>query len=555
MSHIRTNSPRRERQSGIALILLTLMLMSVLLPMVGLAIDVTMLYVVKAKLQGAVDGAVLAGGRSITGTVTLAAQRTRLQNIARQFLDANLPKGYWGASEPTIDSQGTVTLTDGSTYTCPTNSTCVYQDNRSAKIYLSLSARVQVPLLFIRTIMNAATHQYYRTSSVGASGQAIRRWVRMVLVLDRSSSMSGSVCTAMKSASRQFVDLFSEERDQLGLVVFGGSAIVAYPPRDPTVANGGGSGPDLSFKPPHSPSIDNFISQIACTSNTGTAEGLILAYRELQKNPLPAYLNVIVMFTDGMPNGITAVFNGTSSPSVPSVIKTPGCTYSSIDPNHPIRGWMAQGGGYADATGYGYGFYKMMQNTRGPAGYTNNAQDVSDWMAHGSEGILRNADNATNCHFNVDNNANHVGQDLRSFPIQDVYGNATNTIDYRNSKIYHKIGKSLDMTAVTNAYQVGLVSWNAVYNAAKTIRSDTSLKPVIFCIGYEAGDELDRSLMKRIVNTNTGFRTWAQDPKGQYLSSDYDPTSTRGSYFEASEAGSISAAFQQVASEVLRLSQ
>ncbi|MGA2328753.1 MAG: TadE/TadG family type IV pilus assembly protein [Bryobacteraceae bacterium] len=547
---MRANSRRRQRQSGVAMILLTLMLMSVLLPMVALAIDVTMLYVVKAKLQGAVDGAVLAAGRSITGAVTLAAQTPRLQNIAQQFLKANLPQGYWGATAPVIEGSD-----------CTTGAGCVnvFQNLDTKKIFVTVTASVQVPLLFARTIWNKETSSFNTTSTVRVTGQALRRWVRLVLVLDRSSSMAGAPLTALKDAvtnsdpQKGFVTNFSEDRDQMGLVVFGGSAIVAYPPRDPTIADGGGNGPDQLFKS-HSPNIVTLVNQLASGSNTGTTEGLILAYRELQKSPQPLYLNAIVLFTDGMPNGITAVYNGTTSPSVPSVIKTPGCTnYRPTDP--PIEGWMAQWGGYADANGNGVGIYSMMQNTRKHTGTTND-QDVQDWMAFsGTEAQLTATQNAGGCHFLSGTNPEHrIGEDLVSFPIQDVYGNATNTADYRNAKIYHNINKALDMTAVTNAYQIGLISWNATFNAAKTIRSDTSLKPVIFCIGYNGGDEIDRSLMKRIANTNQDFQTWAQDSRGQYLFSDYDPTSTTGRYYEAATPGAIAAAFQQVQSEVLRLS-
>lgn len=544
---MRANSPRRERQRGIALILMTLLLMSVLLPMIGLAIDLTMLYTVRSKIQAGVDGAVLAAGRSIDGQTSLDAQRPKLQKIAQQFLEANLPQGYWRANKPTID--GSVSVT---------------QDDATKRILISLKAHVNVPLLFLRTMRDPTTHQNYTTALVSASSTAARRFVRLVLVLDRSSSMSGSECTSMKNAARDFVKLFMPERDQLGLVVLGGSALVAYPPRNPDNPTAG-NGPDLLYAS-SSPTMDTLISKIACGSNTGTTEGVILAYQELKKNPQPLYLNVIVLFTDGMPNGITAVFNGTTSPSVPSVIKTPGCTnYRPTDP--PVKGWIAQWGGYADADKNGVGIYQTMQSTRKNTG-TTDAQDVQDWLAYnGTEPQLKaaagNGGNAANCHFLTDytgtpavSKEHRIGEDLSSFPVQDAYGNATNTTDYQNARIYHdNSNKPLSMTSVTNAYQIGLISWNATLNAAKTIRSDAALKPVIFCVGYNGGDAIDRSLMKRIANTDRDFATWAQDSRGQYLPTDYDRNSTTGAYYEATTAGSIQAAFQKVASEILRLTQ
>jgi hypothetical protein len=66
--------------------------------------------------------------------------------------------------------------------------------------------------------------------------------------------------------------------------------------------------------------------------------------------------------------------------------------------------------------------------------------------------------------------------------------------------------------------------------------------------------DIDRELLKRLANTNEGFQTWAQDSQGQYLITGYHPNSPTGKYFEASTPGAIAAAFQQVQSEVLRLS-
>lgn len=149
-----------------------------------------------------------------------------------------------------------------------------------------------------------------------------------------------------------------------------------------------------------------------------------------------------------------------------------------------------------------------------------------------------------------------IGQDFSAFPAGDFYGNSLLTTDYRASYIYRSHSSTeLSSTSVTNGYQIGLVSWNATYNAGKRIRGDSNLKPVIYCIGFNQGSQnIDRGLMKRLANTNQDFQTWAQDAYGQYLTTDYDPSSTTGRYFEAVTPGSIAQAFQQVQSEILRLS-
>jgi Flp pilus assembly protein TadG len=549
------------------MILLTLMLMSVLLPMVALAIDVTMLYVVKAKLQGAVDGAVLAAGRSITGAVTLAAQTPRLQNIAQQFLNANLPQGYWGASTPQIEGSG-----------CTSGAGCVnvIQDQTTKKIFVTVTASVQVPLLFARTIWNKETNSFNSTSTVRVTGQALRRWVRLVLVLDRSNSMNtpcSPTCpiTALKDAvsnsdpSKGFVINFDESRDQLGMVIFGGSALVAYPPRDPTIADGGGGGPNGTFKTGTPNIIDQVKNNLAAGSATGTAEALILAYKELTKNPQPLYLNAIVLFTDGMPSSFTASYNGnpavslytgdsTSTGSNTVIKSTNSCKYYkySDSTNNPIIGWMTQTANFQN-TNSAIGIFPLMQKTW-YASATSLSTDVNNWLSHPDYDYTKGVTQTNNDNCNFKNNSSNPAGDLNSFPTEDLYGNKTNTADYQASKFYHDNSIALNMNSVNNAYQIGLVSWNTAYNAAKRIRGDTTLKPTVYCIGYNGAQDLDRALMKRLANTNTGFQTWAQDSLGQYLSTDYDPTSTTGRYFEAATPGAIAEAFQQVQSEILRLS-
>jgi hypothetical protein len=577
MSEMRLKCPRREQQSGVALILLTLMLMTVLLPMVSLAIDLTMLYTIKAKLQGAVDGAVLAAGRSITGAVSIPTQSTRLRNIAQAFINANLPQGYWGVSSaPTIE---TPDCTGTPVY--PAN--CfVYQDSGTKKIWINVTASVNVPLLFARTVRDETTHQYRQTQTLRAQGQAMRRWVRLVLVLDRSGSMTPAMTSLINAVSNTdpskpplgFVTGFDESRDQMGLVVFGGSAIVAYPPRNPNLPNSG-TGPDNSFKTGSPASILNEVTtaNLQVGSNTGTAEALALAYKELTKNPQPTYLNAIVFFTDGMPNGITASFNGnpatplysgdTGSTGSPGVMKNAGCTNWNT-PGNPIVGWIAQEGGYDNTKYQSDGINLTMQNSWHGSIIASPTQTQ---LYNDVIGYLQDAgydqghppqNNVNGCTFAN----NNLKKDLNSFPIEDDYGNKTTTADYQNSYIYNTWPSAGPLvttgTAVDNAYHIGLVSWNAAYNAAKRIRGDTNLKPTFFCLGYSGNGTgaagLDRSLLKRIANANGGYQTWAQDPMGQYLSTDYDPTSTTGAYFEASTPGSIAAAFQMVQSQILRLS-
>src|SRR5262249_28841149 len=149
------------------------MLSLVLVPLVGLAIDGTMCYIVQARLSEATDGAALGSGR-LLGTNANTSQ------IAGEFLKANFPTGYWGAH----DLQSNISV-----------------ENSFSSHTINISASVKVPLLFLRVMgFNEAT--------IGANAVSTRRDTRVELVLDRSASMSSNI-GALRTAANTFVSKFT----------------------------------------------------------------------------------------------------------------------------------------------------------------------------------------------------------------------------------------------------------------------------------------------------------------------------------------------------------
>jgi hypothetical protein len=82
-----TLRPFIRQERGISIILFTLVSILVLLPMIGLAIDGSILFWTKAKLTSALDAAALAAGRSPSIDPSFVAQ---------QYVYANLPPGWLG---------------------------------------------------------------------------------------------------------------------------------------------------------------------------------------------------------------------------------------------------------------------------------------------------------------------------------------------------------------------------------------------------------------------------------------------------------------------------
>ncbi len=171
------------------------------------------------------------------------------------------------------------------------------------------------------------------------------------------------------------------------------------------------------------------ISNIVIGSNTGSADGLMLAYKELQAANQPGALNVIVFFTDGLPNGITANFNNTAT----GVIKTTsGCTnkttggaaYNTHTANSMI-GWMAQVNGFVSGSvgaTDGRGIYVLAQ--------TNNASphtNVTAWLSNSNTEPVLGSPLSQGCAY-VGNQAS-IPTDL-SMPTTDYYGNSTHRFGY-----------------------------------------------------------------------------------------------------------------------------
>jgi len=457
-----------RKRKGVAL-LLTAMAAGFVLPVVGLAIDAGVLYAVKAKLQAAVDAGALAGARSLNRGMDLASQMESARATALAFFGANFPERYFG----TAGRSASVTITESAFRT------------RTVRV----DASVEAPAWFL-TLLG------FRSNLVRASGMSSRRDVNMVLVLDRSSSMSGAM-TAMRNAARMFVDKFAEGRDRVGLIVFGGSSVLAFPNPSP-------GGPASNFKSA-SPSVDALIGQTVNGGNTGTAQALWLAYQELVKLNEAGALNLIVFFTDGLPNGLAADFN-LAEPAGNLLRSTSGCKYRLV-PNRPLLGFISQTSGFA------------------PSGNT-----VGIKLLNGSGvGTVNESVTTTNsdgCAFRA--SQNYMRQDVARMPDRDFYGNATTGY------------VPVDLAAVDSPQQIGFASLNAADSAVRRIRQDTALNVVIYSIGYFGGSEYpDENWLKRIAN----------DPG----SASFDPAVPPGLYVRAPTTGDLSAAFATVASEILRL--
>jgi Flp pilus assembly protein TadG len=451
-----SGNPGREKRKGITL-LVTAALMAGVLPMVGLAIDASFLYTVKAKLSAAVDAAALAGARSLSRGMDLASQAENAKATAQAFFRANFPEGHLGTHDSVLTMEVAETALKTRT--------------------VQITGTVVAPSYFLRFLGIGNT-------TLKAASMASRRDVNIVLVLDRSTTMKDAMAP-MKAAAIDLVNKFADGRDNIGLVVFGTGWLVPFP-------SDGSDMPQPNFKSA-SPNVATLINQMANGGSTDTPGALSKAYDMLKARNETGSLNLIVFFTDGLPNGVTGDFSA-------GLMKTgygTTCTYKN-DPTHPIKGIIVERGGIFDEK----------SNTLTSTGYTTTTK------------------NANGCKFVSD--YTQVGLDIARLPSIDVYTNQTNG---PNRYV------SADLTKVRDITQIDHASLNAADDAVQRIRRDTNLGVVIYAIGF--ANAVDETWMKRIAN----------DPASVYYSSSVP----KGEYVRAPTAADLSTAFAKVASEILRL--
>jgi len=306
------HSPRRlassRRQGGQVLILVGLSLI-VLIGAVGLAIDSGRAYGVKARLNAAVDAASIAGARALATGIDDASRIANAQAAAVRFYNLNYPEGFLG-----------------STRGAP-STTAVHESTGHWRVTVSGSA--EMPTTFIRVLGPAGT-------GVAAMGEAIRRDLDVMLVMDTSGSLSSSDLATLKSAAiNDFINKFSAGAggDRVGLVSFSSGAVIDTPINK------------NSARGFNRPQVNAAINALPRGGATASAEGMRKAVSELGGVPAEyrSSLRVILFFSDGAPNVVNGAFprsNGNPNPITGNLYsETSGSGNNATYPDSPYRMW------------------------------------------------------------------------------------------------------------------------------------------------------------------------------------------------------------------------
>jgi len=489
--------------------------MLTLIPMAGLAIDCTVLYNVKARLQAAVDAAALGAGAMLQSSTDLSnsTQVANIQDAAQRFFNANYPSGYWGTTQA---------------YYSATPS----QDPNTQVRTIYVHAEEYVPMLFLRVLrINSSTVAAQATSSV--------RFVSAMIVVDRSGSVvRGGNNVTIQNALNSFVvntpsstpagqSLFVDGRDVIGMVSFGGTT--------GGIANNAIDYPPVSNFRSGASKISTTITNIPFGNNgTNTAEGLYQAYQQLLTLNNTGALNVIILLTDGRPSAFTVTMTPTGSSTCTNKTAKTGFITANVAYTWPPPPPTTQGGQQGvDGSGnpvyvYTFGLYNQLFTGMYGSPCPSSCSDMA-FVA-----------NSGGCYYNSTNT--NAYKDFPTFPATDVHGYSTTGPYYPGN---NGNGQSLSDPAA-----VRYASFNVADNVATAIRQDTTIRPVMFVIGLNeppaGGEPLDADWLARVAN----------DPN--YINSSGNPVyqsgQTAGLYYNVTGAG-LAAAFQDISAQILRLSQ
>jgi Flp pilus assembly protein TadG len=154
----------RKRERGFVTLIWTCMMLFIIVPVVGLAIDAGVMYVIKSKLQTATDGAALGAARSLSRGQDIPSQQASATDTAVRYFHANFPNNWMGVT-PVADP------------------TVTWPAAPPATAIINVQGDVNAPTWFMRIIGVNSLH-------FTVVGQATRRNVNLLLVLDRSTSLS-----------------------------------------------------------------------------------------------------------------------------------------------------------------------------------------------------------------------------------------------------------------------------------------------------------------------------------------------------------------------------
>ena len=463
-----------------------------LLLFTGIAVDTGRAYVVKAQLTKAVDGAALAAARNLNSGNPAAEAGT--------IYRANFPVGYMGTTSSTNPG-------DAGFFTSVVN-------EASGVNIVTVTAQAVLPTTFM-------TLGGFDTVTVASSGEATRRMVDLSLVLDVSGSI-GPAWGAVRDASRTFINSFDAAHDRLALVTFSDGAKVLDQMPSARGFNKIGVMAD--------------VPNVLPNGSTNMVEGIYRGWDEVRSVPAGTQsgLRIIVLFTDGAPNGVPGMWDGTG---IAKSVRTADFPHNVADTANMTWDYPATSGYYDTGTGV----VNPLPNGWGSSVPKWDSTALrTDFPAAGVLAKLMPFMSAHTHHRSAGIPTTFPWQ-TNAIAVDGVPQNATRGLrnpDGATGRFPSQIWNLNN--AARNLVEI-------IANEARNDNGDYRIR--IYTIGMGAlvkmqlGTRLEssESLLKRISNDKT--------------SPDYNAVQLEGKYFYAQTAADVAPAFEGIQNQILRLTK
>jgi Mg-chelatase subunit ChlD len=462
-------------------------------------------------LTKAVDGAALGAARALNSGNPRAA--------AAQIFRANFPVGYLGTTSATDPT------------TAPNFFTSTANAVTGVNV-VTVTADATLPTTFMR-LAN------FMEVKVSSTGEATRRMVDMSIVLDVSGSI-GWRWPAVRDATKAFINAFDGNNDRIALLTFGNNATVldAMPS-----SRGFSKSAVIADVPTSLPG-----------GSTNMVEGIYRGWDQLRTVPAgqQSGLRIIVLFTDGASNGVPGKFD--AFPSQPTTVRTFDFVKYMPDPdnqtwNNPqINGLYNTYNGNTITPIPVQNLNRTVNCSGSPCGFQTMAipgtADAIPSMPMGN----------TSWHINAASSGMPT-----TFPLQSssltVNGYPQNSKRGLHNKDMVVPGATAVRTGIgrypADIFNINNAARNLVEIIADAARADATgdYKIRIYTIGmgelvqYMLGNMPEKSadILKRMANDKS--------------SPDFNSGQLEGRFFYAQTPDDVSAAFEGIQNQILRLSK
>ena len=323
------------------------------------------------------------------------------------------------------------------------------------------------------------------------------------------------------------------------------------------------------------------IDTISRGDNTGTAQALALGYNELYKTNLPGAFNILLFFTDGIPNSMTLNFSqGGAGSQV--MMATSGCKDSSgkalsaggnfkTKPPSWTSGWTMPSGSFfasipAGPIGVVASDDPSSSGSYGVRFYQGTSQSQTNHGTIGSGTAVGCAfTNGTAVAPGKGGEENYV-DDFQLLPPKDAWGSALQDATYNNLSVDVNGNIKLTSNPDTGTQLTGnnltfhLAARNAANAMAITARSNATIPATIFGVGLGGTSQAPPGydFMQRITNDPNGdlYNSPAlYSACAQVATCAHYAGQPQGVFIFSSDPTQLEHVFVVMASEILRLAK